>query len=101
MNENSNDILPEYDFSRARRGPVVKRDSAERKTRITIRLDNEILDWFRQQVHQQGGGSYQALINQALHEYIESQHGSWEDTMRRVVREELQQAGYRLSDAAG
>jgi len=36
------------------------------KTRITIRLDADILNWFRQQVHAQGGGSYQRLINEAL-----------------------------------
>lgn len=85
-----NDILVEYDFSNARRGPVVA--LPENKTRITIRLDSDILDWFRQQVHQQGGGSYQTLINQALRDYMISQQASWEDTLRRILREELHDA---------
>ncbi len=54
----------EYDFAKAKRGPVV--EVAGGKTRITIRLDNDVLDWFRKQVHRAGGGSYQALINEAL-----------------------------------
>ena len=53
-----------YDFSAGVRGPVVAPDSA--KTRITIRIDNDILDWFRVRVDAQGGGNYQTMINQAL-----------------------------------
>jgi uncharacterized protein (DUF4415 family) len=60
------------------------------KVRITIRLDADILKWFKSEVEQAGGGSYQALINTALREYIESQNESLEKTLRRVVREELQ-----------
>jgi len=41
------------------------------KTRVAIRLDNDVLDWFREQVELAGGGDYQSLINQALREYIE------------------------------
>lgn len=55
--------------------------------RITIRLDDDIIAWFRQQVEQAGGGNYQTMMNQALREYIERQ--SLEDLVRRVVREEL------------
>src|ERR1039458_4359170 len=51
----------EYDSSKAKRGPVVK--TAAGKTRITIRLDNAALAWFRDQAHAAGGGSYQSLIN--------------------------------------
>jgi uncharacterized protein (DUF4415 family) len=53
----------EYDFHRAKRGPVLPVEKG--KTRITIRLDNEVLSWFRSQVHAAGGGNYQKLINQA------------------------------------
>jgi len=59
------------------------------KTRITIRLDNDVLDWFRKQVHRAGGGNYQTLINQALREYIGQRDVTLEATLRRVVREEL------------
>jgi len=77
----------EYDFSRGKRGVVAKPSLG--KTRITIRLDNEVLDWFRQQVHEQGGGNYQSLINNALKVHIEQQEPALEDMVRRVVREEL------------
>jgi hypothetical protein len=77
----------EYDFSKGRRGPVLKPSPG--KTRITIRLDNEVLDWFRAQVHAAGGGNYQSLINQALVEHIGARREPLEQTLRRVLREEL------------
>ncbi|MBI4412309.1 MAG: BrnA antitoxin family protein [Deltaproteobacteria bacterium] len=80
--------MKEYDFSRGKQGAVVS--SRGRKTRITIRLDSEILDWFRAQVHEAGGGNYQKLINQALHEHIQRhQKEPLEETLRRIIREEL------------
>jgi uncharacterized protein (DUF4415 family) len=81
----------EYDFSGAKRGPVVKPDAG--KTRITIRLDNEVLDWFRQQAHEVGGASYQNLINDALKREIAVAREPLEKTLRRVIREELRKAG--------
>jgi uncharacterized protein (DUF4415 family) len=60
------------------------------KTHITIRLDNDILDWFREEVDRVVGGNYQTLINQALREYIQSRREPLEEILRRVVREELQ-----------
>ncbi len=75
----------EYDFHEGRRG-AIEPGSAE-KTRITIRLDDDIIAWFRKQVEDAGGGSYQTLINQALHEYIDRQ--SLEEVLRRILREEL------------
>jgi len=77
----------EYDFSKGKRGPVIK--TPKRKTRITIRLDDDILDWFRQQVHSAGGGNYQTLINMALRDYMSSKREPLEDTLRHVIREEL------------
>jgi uncharacterized protein (DUF4415 family) len=77
----------EYDFSNGRRGPI--RPLPPGKTRITIRLDDEILDWFRAEVHAAGGGSYQTSINRALQEHIQRSRESLEDTLRRVLREEL------------
>lgn len=76
-----------YDFRGARRGPVVA--PAAGKTRITIRLDDDLLAWFKQRVHDAGGGNYQTLINQALREYIELRREPLEDILRRVLREEL------------
>jgi uncharacterized protein (DUF4415 family) len=78
----------EYDFSQGKRGAI--EPTPPGKTRITIRLDNDILEWFRQQVHLAGGGNYQTLINQALRYYIEQQEEPLETVLRRVVREELQ-----------
>ena len=81
----------EYDFTHGKCGPVMP--VAPGKTRITIRLDNEVLDWFRAAVHHAGGGNYQTLINEALRQYIQSQEEPLEATLRRVVREELRGVG--------
>lgn len=80
----------EYDFSHGKRGSVVPMPSG--KTRITIRLDDDILDWFRQEVHKAGGGNYQTLINSVLRGYIQARREPLEDTLRRVLREELRNA---------
>jgi BrnA antitoxin of type II toxin-antitoxin system len=77
----------EYDFSKGRRGPVVPVPTG--KTRITIRLDDDVLHWFRQQTHAAGGGNYQTLINNALREFIRHRGQGLEETIRRVLREEL------------
>ncbi len=80
----------EYDFSDGKRGPLVRVPKG--KTRITIRIDDDVLAWFREQVERAGGGSYQTLINQALREYIRGASEPLEATLRRVVREELERA---------
>ena len=80
-----------YDFSKGKRGPVLPAEPG--KTRITIRLDNDIINWFRQQANAAGGGNYQTSINQALREHVGNTRGtSLEETLRRVVREELRAA---------
>ncbi len=82
------EMRPSYDFSQARRGPIVP--ATPNKTRITIRIDADVLDWFRAQVHRQGGGSYQRLINEALREYmLREMEGDLESRLRQVIREEL------------
>ena len=78
-------------FSQAKRGAVVP--AAKGKTRITIRIDDEILDWFRSQVNAAGGGNYQTMMNTALREYMENKTASLEKTLRRVIREELRRRG--------
>ncbi len=77
----------EYDFKTASRGPVVPALSG--KTRITIRLDDSVIAWFKERVHKAGGGNYQSLINDALREHLEREREPLEATLRRVVREEL------------
>lgn len=87
----------EYDFSKGKRGAVVK--SSPGKTRITIRIDADIIDWFRDAAHSEGGGSYQTMINDALRKFIGGYYEDLEDTVRRVVREELSGYGTRPSAA--
>ena len=77
----------QYDFSKGKRGPVVPVPKG--KTRITIRLDDDVLEWFRAQVHAAGGGNYQTLINEVLRDYVRGRRESLEGTLRRVLREEL------------
>jgi uncharacterized protein (DUF4415 family) len=86
----------QIDFSRAKRGAVVKPQPG--KTKISIRLDNEILEHFRGIVEEAGGGNYQSLINDALracmqqHAVIDATRDvvkrELETTLRRVLREE-------------
>ena len=81
----------EYDFSKGKRGAVVPVPAG--KTRVTIRLDDDVLDWFRGQVDQAGGGNYQSLINQALKDFVARSREPLESTLRRVIREELRRTG--------
>jgi len=81
----------EYDFSKAKRGPIMRVPKG--KTRVTIRLDDDILEWFRDQVNAAGGGNYQTLINDALREHIGRSREPLEATLRRVIREEIRRAG--------
>jgi len=76
-----------YDFNNGKRGAVLPLSG--KKVRITIRLDRDIVDWFRSKVEEQGGGNYQSMLNDALRAYMEHQEQSIEEVLRRVVREEL------------
>jgi len=75
------------DFSAGRRGAVLP--APKGKTRITIRIDTDILDWFREEVNRSGGGNYQTLMNDALRQHVEAKHENLEETLRRVLREEV------------
>src|SRR4026207_2553299 len=70
----------EIDFSRAKRGPVVTPEPG--KTKISIRVDNTVLEYFRELVDKAGGGNYQALINDALLEHVHRR--STLDVVRQV-----------------
>ncbi len=75
----------DIDFSRAKRGAIVKPEPG--KAKISIRLDNTVLKYFRSVVDKAGGGNYQTLINDALREHVH--HRSTIDVVRQAVREEL------------
>ena len=75
----------DIDFAKARRGAVIP--SAPGKTKISIRLDTAVIDYFRDQVEAAGGGNYQTLINDALVAWIRQR--SMLDAVRQVVREEI------------
>lgn len=80
-------MKPEYDFTGGTRGAVLA--SGTGKTRITIRIDDDVLAWFKAQVERAGGGSYQAAINAALRAHVEREREPLEATLRRVIREEM------------
>ena len=83
----------EYDFSKGKRGPVIPLPPG--KTRITIRIDNDILEWFKAKVDAAGGGNYQTVMNNVLRDFMTSDRPSLEDSLRRVLREELSAYGKR------
>ena len=76
-----------YDFSDAKRGPVLPPTPG--KTRITIRLDDDVLAWFRERVEAAGGGNYQTLINEALRKFVNSEERPLEKVIRDILRDEL------------
>jgi len=80
----------EYDFTEGQRGPVI---SQRGKTRITIYVDNDVLETFRNRAEASGMG-YQTMINQALRKYLDKSGIVMnETTLRRVIREELERMG--------
>lgn len=87
----------DIDFSRGKRGPVIKPEPG--KTKISIWFDNAVLERFRNVVRKAGGGSYQTAINEALRRAMESSEGHVEEALRRVLREEVQ--GYRVRPKGG
>ena len=80
----------EYDPSKAKRGPVV---TPKGKTRITIYLDNDVIEAYRKLGDERGRG-YQTLINDALRETLSAgQNPVDAKTLRRILQEELKKAG--------
>lgn len=73
----------EYDFSTGKRGPAATPSAG--KQRITIRLDADVIEFFKQAVEEAGGGNYQTLINAALREYMNGRRMA--DAVREAVRE--------------
>lgn len=85
MRKSAAEPYRDIDFTHAKRGAVIPPEPG--KTKISIRLDNAVLDYFRAQVHRSGGGNYQSLINDALRAFIQQE--SMLATLRTVVREEV------------
>ncbi len=80
-----NEMLEEYDFSKGKRGPVIPHKG---KTRITIFIDSDVLDWFKEEAEREGRG-YQTAINQALRNYTKQDRRPIQDIVREAVRKEL------------
>jgi uncharacterized protein (DUF4415 family) len=79
----------EYDFSEAKRGAVIPQTG---KTRITIYIDDDVLKTFRERSDAAGKG-YQTIMNEALREYLDQvKQPLDEETLRRVIQEELRAA---------
>jgi uncharacterized protein (DUF4415 family) len=78
-------MLEEYDFRKGKRGAVIPHKG---KTRITIFIDSDILEWFRDEAEREGRG-YQTAINQALRNYIKQDRRPIQEIVREVVRKEL------------
>lgn len=83
-----------YDFSKAQRGAVIP---SKGKTRITIMLDDDVLEYFRARAEEEGSG-YQTMINAALRACLDQSNRKAAEskpltvaTLRRVLREELRQ----------
>ncbi len=81
----------QYDFSKGKRGRILPVETEQRgKTRITIRLDEDLVDHFLKEAEGSGGSAgYQTLINDALRQHVEGKAPKLEDTLRRIVREEI------------
>jgi uncharacterized protein (DUF4415 family) len=84
-----------YDFSRGKRGRIAPPEPEPRgKTRIAIRLDEDLVEHFLKQADASGGAmGYQTLINEALRQHVEGKAPKFEETLRRIVREEMRAAG--------
>ena len=80
----------EYDFSQGKRGAVVPNS----KQKITIRLDAEVIEYFKTQVEAAGGGNYQTEINEALKEHIrgKSMAEMLQAVVKQTIKEEIHKA---------
>lgn len=79
------DVMKEYDFSKGKRGAVIPQKG---KSRITIWIDTDVLEWFRDEAEREGRG-YQTALNQALRDYIKQDRRPLQEVVREAVRQEL------------
>ncbi len=87
-------MKPQYDFSKGKRGRIAPPEPPTRaKTRITIRIDEDLVDHFLKEAEESGGATgYQTLINEALRQHVDGKSPKIEETLRRIVREEIRAA---------
>ena len=80
-----------YDFSNGKRGRIAPvQPEPQGKTRITIRIDDDLLDYFLKEADKFGGAvGYQTLLNDALRQFMEGKAPKIEDALRRILREEM------------
>jgi len=91
------DDMPELDFSKAQRGALIREPN---KARITIRIDADVLAWFKAQV--KGGGNYQTLINDTLRAAVAADDAPLTArTLREVLRQELHGAEKKSPPGGG
>ena len=88
-------MKPEYDFSQGQRGAPI--EAPRGKARITIRIDDDVLAWFRGTAHDRDGASCQALINAALREHFAADEGHLE----RAAGDPRGAAGRTLGESRG
>ena len=90
-------MKPEYDFSKGKRGAVIPQKG---KTRISIFIDNAILDAFRARADKAGTG-YQTMMNDALRQYLSSgEQPVTEAVLRNVLRQEIPEYFHGTSRSA-
>ena len=88
----------EYDFSKGKRGAILP---TKGKTRITIYIDNTVLDEFRARAERVGTG-YQTMMNDALKAYLsQAEAPVTESVLRRVIREEVVDKGRPRERSSG
>jgi BrnA antitoxin of type II toxin-antitoxin system len=88
----------EYDFSKAKRGAVIPQKG---KTRISIFIDNAVLNEFRARAEKAGTG-YQTMMNEALRQYLsESDQLITEKVLRQVLRQEIPEYLRGLAEPSG
>ncbi|GAB1412654.1 MAG: BrnA antitoxin family protein [Burkholderiales bacterium] len=88
----------EYDFSKGKRGAVIP---AKGKTRITIYIDDSILDEFRSRAERAGTG-YQTMMNEALKAFLEkSEQPVTAAILRQIIREEFPEKSRLTPSSAG
>lgn len=79
----------EYDFSKGKRGALVP---TKGKTRITIYIDDSVLNEFRARAERAGAG-YQTMMNEALKAFLEkNEKPVTAAVLRQIIREELPEA---------
>ena len=84
--KHAENMREEYDFSQGTRGAVLPHAG---KTRITIWIDTEVLDWFRAKAEREGRG-YQTALNEVLRHYSEQDGRPLQEVLRTMIRQEVQ-----------